>query len=218
MKYNTTLAEQAYALAGRWHTLITAGDKGSASSGGKFEANDIKGWNANQIVVFLEKLHSGPHVPPAVVKKLDEVYSFSKATNGEILLRFYEVALEVPSPDSPYAKMAAEWVKGQGRMKFCRTIYRALNKVEPELAKKTFTENKSFYHPIAAAMIEKVSLAPFLHAVVQLGNRCSTASPFPTSRTSACSLTRFLFLLHRTNTNENGNPVSGSDRMRHSGL
>ncbi|KAI3478923.1 hypothetical protein L1887_59107 [Cichorium endivia] len=79
----------------------------------------------------------------------------SKATNGEVLLRFFEVALEVEG--GQYAQQAAEWVKGQGRMKFCRTVYRALNKVEPQLAKKTFTDNRSFYHPIAAAQIEKVS-------------------------------------------------------------
>ncbi|KAJ1030819.1 hypothetical protein NDA18_002050 [Ustilago nuda] len=150
MEYDTTLAEQAFSLAQRWISVIegkTSLDKAH------FTKEDIKGWNANQIVVFLERLHSGPKVPLAITKKLDEVYGFSTATNGEVLLRFFEVALEVEG--GQYAQQAAEWVKGQGRMKFCRTVYRALNKVEPDLAKKTFIENKSFYHPIAAAQIEK---------------------------------------------------------------
>ncbi len=152
MEYDTTLAEQAFSLANRWIQVI----EGHGSlEGAHFNKEDINGWNANQVVVFLERLHSGPKVPIQVTDKLDQVYGFSKATNGEVLLRFYEVALEVKG--GKYAQQAAEWVKGQGRMKFCRTIYRALNKVEPELAKKTFLDNKSFYHPIAAAQIEKVS-------------------------------------------------------------
>lgn len=151
MEYDTTLAEQAFSLASRWIQVI---DGHNSLERAHFTREDIKGWNANQVVVFLERLHSGPKVPLAITQKLDEVYEFSKATNGEVLLRFFEVALEVKG--GKYAQQAAEWVKGQGRMKFCRTVYRALNKVEPELAKKTFIDNKSFYHPIAAAQIEKV--------------------------------------------------------------
>lgn len=155
MEYDTTLAEQAFSLASRWIQVI----EGQVSlESARFKKEDIKGWNANQVVVFLERLHSGPKVPVAITQKLDEVYEFSKATNGEVLLRFFEVALEVQG--GKYAQQAAAWVKGQGRMKFCRTVYRALNKVEPELAKKTFLDNKSFYHPIAAAQIEKVSIIP----------------------------------------------------------
>lgn len=152
MEYDTSLAEQAFSLASRWIQVI---DGHATLENAKFRPADIKGWNANQVVVFLERLHSGPKVPLAITHKLDEVYEFSKASNGEVLLRFFEVALEVKG--GKYAQQAAEWVKGQGRMKFCRTVYRALNKVEPELAKKTFLDNKSFYHPIAAAQIEKVS-------------------------------------------------------------
>ncbi|SPO19828.1 related to leukotriene-A4 hydrolase [Ustilago trichophora] len=152
MEYDTTLAEQAFTLANRWIQVI---EGHSSLDKAGFKREDIQGWSANQVVVFLERLHSGPKVPLAVTQRLDEVYEFSKATNGEVLLRFFEVALEVKG--GKYAQQAAEWVKGQGRMKFCRTVYRALNKVEPELAKKTFLDNKSFYHPIAAAQIEKVS-------------------------------------------------------------
>ncbi|CAG8832016.1 15949_t:CDS:10, partial [Gigaspora margarita] len=50
-----------------------------------------------------------------------------------------------------------KFVTEQGRMKYVRPLYRLLNQTKngSELAKKTFRENKSFYHPIAAAMIEK---------------------------------------------------------------
>ena len=43
-------------------------------------------------------------------------------------------------------------------MKYCRTIFKALYRVEPALAQRTFLENESFYHPIAAAMIRKVRI------------------------------------------------------------
>ncbi|SPO34784.1 related to leukotriene-A4 hydrolase [Pseudozyma flocculosa] len=152
MEYDTTLAEQAFSLAARWERVVAG--KSTVKDEG-FSPDDIKGWNANQVVVFLEKLHTGPKMPLAVTKQLDQVYGFSAATNSEVLLRFFEVALEVEGGE--YAQKAAQWVKGVGRMKFCRTIFRALNKVEPELAKKTFLDNRSFYHPIAAAQIEKVS-------------------------------------------------------------
>lgn len=41
-------------------------------------------------------------------------------------------------------------------MKYCRPIYKALGKVAPSLARETFLENESFYHPIAASLIRKV--------------------------------------------------------------
>lgn len=41
--------------------------------------------------------------------------------------------------------MDLAWVVDKGRMKMCRTIYRALYKVAPELAKKTFLAHAGFY-------------------------------------------------------------------------
>ncbi|KAE8218143.1 hypothetical protein CF326_g9242 [Tilletia indica] len=61
--YNDTLARAAWALAARW----AAFDDGNQKDFGR---KDIEAFNASQIVVFLEKLHSGPDVPPAVVKKV----------------------------------------------------------------------------------------------------------------------------------------------------
>lgn len=51
-------------------------------------------------------------------------------------------------------------VRHQGRMKYCRTIFKALYRVAPALARRTFLENESFYHPIAASMIRKVRTSP----------------------------------------------------------
>lgn len=149
--YDDTLAVQAFALAKRWQRAIAAGS--SAAAGEEFVRGDVADFNANQVVVFLERLHSGPEVPLAIVQELDSVYALSKETNGEILLRFFEVALEQQT--SPYAMQAAAWVQTQGRMKFARPIYRALFKLDQSLARTTFEQARAFYHPIAVAQLEK---------------------------------------------------------------
>ena len=150
MEYDQTLAAEAFALAARWIKAIGDGVDGA------FAASDMQGWNANQVVVFLERLHAGPPVPLSYATRLDETYSLSTAQNPEVRLRFYEVALE--EQGGRYAEEAAAWVASQGRMKYCRTIFKALYRVDPALAQRTFLENESFYHPIAAAMIRKVRI------------------------------------------------------------
>lgn len=153
MVYDTSLADEAFKLAGRWSKVIEGKVDPSSE---KFSSEDIKNLDSNQIVAFLEKLYgSGAKVPPKIVKLLNDSYGFADSNNAEIRFRFYEVALEVEGGE--FARQAAEWVKGMGRMKFCRATFRALYKVEPELARKTFLGNKSFYHPIAAALLAKVS-------------------------------------------------------------
>jgi len=152
MEYDNTLAVESQELADRWIKVVEG--KRSAEEE-KFGPNDIQGWDSNQVVVFLEGLHSGPKFTAANAELLDKTYDFSKQTNSEIRLRFYEVALE--DPKTAYKQEAAKWVSKQGRMKYCRVMYRALNKVDPELAKETFIKHRTFYHPIAAAMIASVS-------------------------------------------------------------
>jgi leukotriene-A4 hydrolase len=55
---------------------------------------------------------------------------------------------------SSYAGVA-ELLGQVGRMKFVRPLFRSLNKVDRELALKTFEKNKDFYHPICRQMAEK---------------------------------------------------------------
>jgi leukotriene-A4 hydrolase len=40
-------------------------------------------------------------------------------------------------------------------MKFVRPLFRSLNKVDHELAVKTFEANREFYHPICRQLVEK---------------------------------------------------------------
>ncbi|WFD06128.1 leukotriene-A4 hydrolase [Malassezia vespertilionis] len=162
MIYNDELARSAFSLAERWARAI---EKGNVEPG--FSADDMQGWNANQKVVFLESLQGRKPATKALLEALDATYGLSDARNAEIRCRFFELALH--TKDSGYEQCAADWVACQGRMKFCRTIYKALYKVAPALARKTFEEHADFYHPIAAAMIRK-DLAPSPAVVSVLGS------------------------------------------------
>ena len=126
--------------------------KSRAEVADKFGPQDMEGWNANQKVVFLEALHSDKALPKFAIEWLDEAYELAGAANSEVNLRFFELALG--AKNSGYEERAAEWVRffsflltqvsTQGRMKYCRAIYKALYKANPELARKTFKEHKSF--------------------------------------------------------------------------
>ena len=43
-------------------------------------------------------------------------------------------------------------------MKFCRPVFRAVNRADPEAAKSTFMKYRSAFHPIARRLIEKVRI------------------------------------------------------------
>ena len=117
------------------------------------------------LVVFLERLQSYPQLPLEHIIHLGKVYKISASPNAEIRLRFYQVALT--DYNSPSAKAfvgaALKWVVGddgtgiiKGRMKFCRPIFRAVGKIDRQMAIRVFEEKKDAFHPIARKMIEKV--------------------------------------------------------------
>jgi leukotriene-A4 hydrolase len=112
-------------------------------------------------VVFLERLQSLKSFPSSHVHHLTAVYSFNKSTNCDIRLRWYSLALS-SAAGSDFASDAAAWLVDKetglkGRMKFCRPIFKAISKVDPKLAKETFTAHASEFHPIARRLIELVS-------------------------------------------------------------
>lgn len=111
-------------------------------------------------VVFLERLQSLSPLPASHVHHLESTYSFNTSPNAEIRLRWYSLALSTDVA-SDYASDAAAWIVDsktglKGRMKFCRPVFRAVNQVNPELARETFKAHASEFHPIARRLIEKV--------------------------------------------------------------
>ncbi|KAI0044083.1 leukotriene-A4 hydrolase [Auriscalpium vulgare] len=156
-EYDTSLAKPAYDLAARW-------DASRASTSLDFKQSDLDSFNSNQKIAFLERVASYPALPSSHIEQLGSLYGFSTATNAEIRLRFYNVAFRDPAADAAksLATGAVQWVTGadgtgviKGRMKFCRAVFKAVNRVDAPLAKKYFADYKTAFHPIARKLIEK---------------------------------------------------------------
>ncbi|KAL0576889.1 Leucyl aminopeptidase yscIV [Marasmius crinis-equi] len=158
MEYDTSLAKSAYALAERW-------EAGAATEVPKldFKENDLDDFNTNQKIVFLERLQGLKPLPSSHLVHMGSLYKLSSTLNAEVRLRFYQLVLGDPTSDAAkkYATEAANWVIGDGtgmvvgRMKFCRDTFRAVYKVDNDLAVKAFLKEKNSFHPIARKMIEK---------------------------------------------------------------
>ncbi|KAF5327018.1 hypothetical protein D9619_004122 [Psilocybe cf. subviscida] len=159
MEYDHSLADAVYELARRWDQ---AREKNLEELGFSYE--DIKDFDANQMIVLLEKIESYPPLPSTLLEHLGAVYRVSNSTNAEIRLRFYRVALLDPSSPAAhkFAHDAVKWVVGadeskviKGRMKFCRPIFKAVAKVDKALAMDYWQRSKKAFHPIAIRLIDK---------------------------------------------------------------
>ncbi|KAK7677927.1 hypothetical protein QCA50_019117 [Cerrena zonata] len=177
LEYDTSLAKQAYELATQWDAARSSSDLS------QFSADDIKDFNTNQMIVFLERLEDAyAALPSTHIIQMGKLYGISSTPNVEIRQRFFELALKDPKSDAAhvFAKEAAEWVVGhdgtnivKGRMKFCRPIFRLVNKVDKELAVSTLTKERESFHPIAQKLIERVCPSLFLIELISpfLGSR-----------------------------------------------
>lgn len=73
--------------------------------------------------------------------------------NAELKTVYYQIAMK--AKDESAYEGVAEMLGEVGRMKFVRPLFRNLNKVDRDLALKTFANNRDFYHPICRQMVEK---------------------------------------------------------------
>ena len=119
------------------------------------------------IVVFLERLQSFSPLPSHLIIHLGDVYKFKNTFNAELRFRYYGVALSDPSSTAAKTLVidAAKWLIGEdetgvvkGRMKFCRTVFRGVWRVDKDLAVRSWEKAKKNFHPIARKLIEKVSI------------------------------------------------------------
>ncbi|KAI0641084.1 peptidase family M1-domain-containing protein [Trametes meyenii] len=158
--YDTALAREAFALAEKWDASRNEADVSKLS----FQESDVTTFNANQKIVFLERLQSYAPLPHTHIQHLGALYAFLATPNAELRWRFYEVALLDPASPAAraFAPAAAQWVVGndgsgivRGRMKFCRPTFRAIARADRELAAKVFSAHKLSFHPIARRLIEK---------------------------------------------------------------
>ncbi|GAA5904016.1 hypothetical protein JCM5296_002508 [Sporobolomyces johnsonii] len=150
MEYDTSLADDAYALAASWDSSRSLA---AAELEKRFSKKDIEGWSATQFVLFMETMGTYPSFEKErhAVEALDRAYGVMANKNPEIKLRWFLFVLKA----GMYAEEAAAWVKTVGRMKYVRPIYRALDKVDHELAKKTFLASAKLLHPIARQLVAR---------------------------------------------------------------
>ena len=121
--------------------------------------------NLDQKLVFLDLLSQrllsrevDPLAVPAVLQLLEKDFALEGESNVEICLRWYLLALRAGFASASVAESALHFVTQHGRMKYNRPIYREFYKLGGEFrdrAISTFKAARDFYHPIAAAMIEK---------------------------------------------------------------
>jgi len=144
-KFDTTLSTASQNLANKW----IAGGKDTSS-------DDIKGWSANQIVDFLNKLVvAAEPLTIELLHKLDNLYKLTQSKNAEIRFRWYQLAIR--SEHETIFPHIVGFLKEQGRMKYVRPLYRSLFKSQKgrDLAVATFKEHRGSYHNIASKMIAK---------------------------------------------------------------
>ncbi|KAF9463241.1 hypothetical protein BDZ94DRAFT_1259460 [Collybia nuda] len=160
MDYDLSMAKESYNLAKKWNGARSTDDVTALN----FTEKDITGFDAYQIIVFLEHLQTFPQLPLQHVKRLGSLYRVAKTSNAELRFRFYEIALKDPA--SPSAKAfvteVAKWIIGddgtciiKGRMKFCRPMFRAVTRVNQGIAVDAFKIAQERFHPIVRKMIEK---------------------------------------------------------------
>lgn len=148
--FDTTLADQALALANKWEALSTGSSRDFEPS-----KSDIASFSALQSVVFLEKVQTfDKPLPTELVELMGNTYGFETSKNVEVVSRYLIVGLQAHAKSvfEPTAKLLGE----VGRMKFVRPLYKQLIQNDMALAKKTFAKNQDFYHPICKSMVEKL--------------------------------------------------------------
>ena len=114
--FDTSLVDVCYALADKWESLTgetSRGDRGHFSP----KPEDISGWTANQVVVFLERVQDFQStLRKQDVRVMSKTYGFDKSKNIEVVSPYFRVGLK--SRDEDVYQPTAELLGTTGRMKF----------------------------------------------------------------------------------------------------
>lgn len=143
---NDVLAKEAKNEANKW-----LNNEQEESSGDK-----VKNFSPAQFILFLDTITLGmkdvkEEAKRGLVEALTAALGLDKQRNCERLFRWNMLVL-MAKCDQWYPNVV-KMLEMQGRMKYLRPLYREMNKVDPELAKKTFKENSFRYHNIAEKMV-----------------------------------------------------------------
>ena len=108
--FDTSLVDVCYHLASQWEA-----DEYQPKQ------EDIDGWSANQVVVFLDNVQTfAKPLDQRASQKMGSTYGFAKSQNVEIVSRYYQVALK--AKDETVYQLTAELLSNVGRMKFVRPL------------------------------------------------------------------------------------------------
>lgn len=156
--FDSSLADQCYALADKWYSLMIQGEKRFSSY---FSGKDIAQFQSNQSVVFLDALtlmnkrkgFKWVEHKDALESMTELYHAYSMSTNAEVLFRWY--ILQVTGRNTEFYDKLGEWLGTIGRMKFVRPGYVLLGQADYEKALKYFRKFELRYHPICRAMVKK---------------------------------------------------------------
>ncbi|CAI4050182.1 bifunctional aminopeptidase/epoxide hydrolase SKDI_14G2770 [Saccharomyces kudriavzevii IFO 1802] len=161
----TALADNVYQLADKW-IVLAQNLKTTEEFRSEFNAVDVKDFNSNQLVLFLETLTQNGHSTkkpkdfdwanfPMAPKALLEIYQdkIVKSQNAEVVFKMFKFQIFARMQET--YKDLADWLGTVGRMKFVRPGYRLLNSVDRQLAIATFEKFKDTYHPICKALVKQ---------------------------------------------------------------
>ncbi|KXX73682.1 Leukotriene A-4 hydrolase [Madurella mycetomatis] len=142
-EFDTSLVDTCYWLAEKWK------QKDFSPS-----PSDTSSWTGNQVLVFLNEVQDfEAPLTAEQSRQLGRVYGLSDSKNVELKAAYYQIAMK--AEDTTSYPGVAELLAQVGRMKFVRPLFRSLNKVDRDLAVKTFERNRDFYHPICRQLVEK---------------------------------------------------------------
>ncbi|GAB1315045.1 Leucyl aminopeptidase yscIV [Madurella fahalii] len=142
-EFDTSLVDTCYELAEKWKRKDFSPSPSDTSS-----------WTGNQVLVFLNEVQDFEEpLTAAQSQQLGQVYGLSASKNAELKAAYYQIAMK--AKDTSSYPGVAELLAEVGRMKFVRPLFRSLNKVDRDLAVKTFEKNRDFYHPICRQLVEK---------------------------------------------------------------
>ncbi|KAL8927508.1 MAG: hypothetical protein Q9208_002313 [Pyrenodesmia sp. 3 TL-2023] len=119
--FDTSMVDVCYALADKWQRFQTSPGSGSGDKGFTPRREDIEGWMANQVVVFLERIQ-GFEKPlgKESVGVMGEEYGFLGSRNVEIVARYLGLGLMAGSEE--VKGPTVELLGRVGRIKFVRPL------------------------------------------------------------------------------------------------
>ena len=145
--YDRVLADKCQHLADQWLSPDTSA----------ITPEVYNSMFTNQRVMFLDRLVQKAPLPLEILAKMDQVYSLTANNNAEVKFKWQSLCLA--SGQTDIFPHVVKFITSAGRMKYVRPLYRALHSLPgtegKALAKKTFLDNRDFYHPICEAMVAK---------------------------------------------------------------